>query len=640
MMPSPRVLGPLILAVAALAAAPPGDPDAPEAARPEELIVDNPTFRHLSFRWPVRGDADGDASLEVAYREAGAEEWRPTLPFKRVAERQGVKLFAGSILNLRPGTAYEVRLDLDDPDGGGASTVVSVATREIPAADLAGARTLHVYPDDYAGDRQEPRLPDLHAAFREARAGDLVLVHAGVHTGPFEVSAGGTRESPVVYRGAGDGEAILAIPPGETLPLVSGVHGADYVHLEGLTLEGSWIRGGTTTGWVIRGCLILGGVVTGRHDWYVTDNVIVGRYAQWRRRVPVPAGNGIRVFGKGHVLSHNRISYHWDGITTYWPDRELEWAFARRGFQHAIDIEDNLIFACADDAIEVDGINTNVRVMRNRIMSGAMGISLQETRPGPVYVTHNVLSNLRNNAWKIFAGPHHLWILHNTSASRVYPWQPNAATYGIWDSVVLNNVFASEAGEFSVRSDTGSVFDHNAYLDHGNGRLAKWAPAAAGPWRSVGSLEELARATGHEAHGRLLDVERDFAGPVIFDVERDYEPTAVDLRPSAESAAIDGGRAIPTVNEGHLGAAPDIGAYEHGAAEHRYGPRGAFPRGAHTTMAPIGLTELTMKEHIVLFLDVNNISVFEIAGYCALAGFGIGILASFLWSRWRRPRRA
>ncbi len=138
MTPSPRALDPLLLAVAALGAAPPGDPGPPEAARPQELIVDNPTFRHLAFRWPVRGDEDGDASLEVAYREAGTEDWRPALPFKRVGERQGVKLVAGS--------------------------------------------------------------------------------------------------------------AVLTIPPGESGPLLSGLRGVDYVHLEGLTLRGSWIRGGSTTG--------------------------------------------------------------------------------------------------------------------------------------------------------------------------------------------------------------------------------------------------------------------------------------------------------------------------------------------------------------------------------------------------------
>jgi hypothetical protein len=46
-----------------------------------------------------------------------------------------------------------------------------------------------------------------------------------------------------------------------------------------------------------------------------------------------------------------------------------------------------------------------------------------------------------------------------------------------------------------------------------------------------------------------------------------------DLRLRAGGAAIDVGVAIPNLNDGYLGSAPDLGAYEHGSTPPTYGPR-------------------------------------------------------------------
>ena len=74
--------------------------------------------------------------------------------------------FAGSILNLRPGTEYECRFELRDPDGatGQTSQLVRVRTRTEPQRATQG-RTLHVYPPDYQGPRQEPSFTSLLEAY-------------------------------------------------------------------------------------------------------------------------------------------------------------------------------------------------------------------------------------------------------------------------------------------------------------------------------------------------------------------------------------------------------------------------------------------------------------------------------------------
>jgi hypothetical protein len=53
----------------------------------------------------------------------------------------------------------------------------------------------------------------------------------------------------------------------------------------------------------------------------------------------------------------------------------------------------------------------------------------------------------------------------------------------------------------------------------------------------------------------------------------------MDFRLRPNSAAIDAGVALPTINDGYQGRAPDLGAYEAGQTPPVYGPR-SLPPGA------------------------------------------------------------
>src|SRR5262249_14263605 len=146
--------------------------------------------------------------------------------------------FAGSIFNLRPGTEYECRLRLTDPDGvsGRAEHAVRVKTRSEPQP-FPGGRTLHVYPPDYQGPRQEPSFESLLQAYygaglgdwsvgweRRARPGGTSLMLAGLSKserlsdvdpmmmpfdGTMSLTLKGTPEKPITIRSAGDGEVIF-----------------------------------------------------------------------------------------------------------------------------------------------------------------------------------------------------------------------------------------------------------------------------------------------------------------------------------------------------------------------------------------------------------------------------------------------
>src|SRR6476646_4061571 len=91
---------------------------------PGEFIVDPPTLINLGFEWFVEGDDNRNAVVDVRYRKQGTTDWKQALPMLRLqGERikQGDQIdvvspnmFAGSIIDLEPNTAYEARFVLRD----------------------------------------------------------------------------------------------------------------------------------------------------------------------------------------------------------------------------------------------------------------------------------------------------------------------------------------------------------------------------------------------------------------------------------------------------------------------------------------------------------------------------------------------
>ena len=87
----------------------------------------------------------------------------------------------------------------------------------------------------------------------------------------------------------------------------------------------------------------------------------------------------------------------------------------------------------------------------------------------------------------------------------------------------------------------------------------------------INSLAELQQLTT-EVHAVEIDAAV-FAPPATVPATPFPALAPPDLRPAGNGAAIDQGVALPGVNTGFAGAAPDLGAYEAGAALPPYGPR-------------------------------------------------------------------
>ena len=115
-----------LVAQAASAQAPAAAVD-PNAVTPGELLVEPPTLINLGFEWLVQGDNNRNATVAVSYRKKGELAWKQGLPLLRLKGERiysqaqidviTPNMFAGSLLDLEPDTAYEAQFVLSDPEG-------------------------------------------------------------------------------------------------------------------------------------------------------------------------------------------------------------------------------------------------------------------------------------------------------------------------------------------------------------------------------------------------------------------------------------------------------------------------------------------------------------------------------------------
>jgi hypothetical protein len=381
----------LVHAAAALAQAPP-PPAAipsptPNVVVPGELFVEPATLINLGFEWWIQGDEDRDASVAVSFRKQGDAQWRPALPLLRLNGERiysesrvdvvAPNMFAGSILDLEPNTAYEARFTISDPDGvaGEAERRATLRTRAEPVR-YPGGRTLHVYPHGFTGAKTEPSFEGLMCAYNEwcagtdwatsgrprVRPGDTIVVHTGVYKynryeytndaainrttpldGTYYLTADGTPEMPIAIVGAGDGEVVF---DGAGNYALFDVRAADYTYFEGITfrnaevaiLAGTQFIAGSKGLTVKRARFenVGAGVFTnwsGSSGFYIADSTFIGRNdprhligwagEMWTKfrgvdgQIFPPAMASyvaVKLYGPGHVVAYNHIADFHDGI--------------------------------------------------------------------------------------------------------------------------------------------------------------------------------------------------------------------------------------------------------------------------------------------------------------------------------------
>jgi hypothetical protein len=366
--------------------APPPLPS-PDAVIAGELLVEPPTLINLGFEWFIQGDDNRNAAVAVSFRKAGEGAWRPALPLLRLQGERvysesrvdvvAPNMFAGSILDLEPDTAYEAQFVMTDPDGAAGETrrVLTVRTRPEPAP-FAGGRVFHVYPHGFKGPKVEPSFEGLMCAYNEwcagtdwatsgrprVRPGDRIVVHAGVYKynryeytndasvnrtvpldGTYYLTADGTAEMPIAIVAAGDGEVIF---DGNGNYALFDVRAADYTYFEGITFRNAEIAILAGTQFIAgsRGLTVKrsrfenvgAGVFTnfsGSSHFYIADSTFIGRNdpkhligwagEMWRKFAGVEGQSfppamasyvAVKLYGPAHVVAYNHIADFHDGI--------------------------------------------------------------------------------------------------------------------------------------------------------------------------------------------------------------------------------------------------------------------------------------------------------------------------------------
>ncbi len=598
---------------------------AAQPVRPGNRVVPGqievvPTLVCIGLTWPIDGDANRNAIVNVTYRKTGESQWKKAMPLWRmfpqkvdranntigglevidkslikpvnspyaanIIEGYSKNYFAGSIFNLSPGTAYDVKVALEDPDGGGQTTIIRVKTRKVPVIPTEG----NVIDVTGGGDA-------LKEAVKTAKPGDIFLVHAGTYNSGIFIEASGTPEKPIVIRGAGDGEVVITgqnrykrknprawswdddrerATDGFTVL-------GSYVYFDNLTIRDVVIAmyfGGRPTsdlslksvGIAVTHCKMLycfNGLFGKASGSYFADNRIRG---DWHGG---SEGDGYTVHGYGNVLCYNTITHTSNGIS---PE-----------YSHDCDFYNNNVIFHGTDLVELDLGGANMRVFNNRMATtDANGISFQPYIGGPAYIVRNQVVDVYENIFKDRQKSSGVILLNNTFVAPRF----TALTEQVY---ARNNLFLSTRamkpsadrvnavvachGEDLLRSPQTLDLDYDGY----NGPIGIYRhnfylelprkPEAL-------SLEALRKKTGLEAHGVALKLEDCFKTPLYDKAAEEHRHNwdglpfpDFTLKPGAP--AIDRGVVVPNVIENYQGQAPDLGALEFGAPPPHWGPRGS-----------------------------------------------------------------
>src|SRR5665213_396410 len=498
-----------------------------------EFIAERPTLISLGFEWHIDGDDNHNSAVSVFYRKKGEQAWKEGLPLLRLDHDRinenalqyiVPNMFAGSVFDLEPGTDYECRLVLADPDGvdGKAENIVTVHTRPEPMP-AAGGKVYHVYPPGFKGQKQQPAFTGLQAAYYtgssgadyfnsyppRVQPGDVILVHAGVYkddrykyggqlgtlsSGTYFLTQSGTADKPIVIKGAGDGEAIF---DGDGAYNLFNLMAANYNYFEGLTIRNTelafWagykdITG--ASGITIKNCKLenIGRGVysdwSGSKDFYIADNTFVGKFRpdilmgftgrEWQAYpefgAKLVSEYAVKLYGQGHLVAYNYVTQFHDGIdiATYGNQdgslNAIPFKANPDRLPVSIDFYNNDVTNVEDNCIETDGGAHNIRVFRNRCFNnGNRALSVQPMFGGPVYFIRNIVyESPEGGALKLTASSAGIVIYHNTLLAPVEPMLLATSNLHFRNNLILGK--SQNPGIFSIESNTNySSSDYNGF---------------------------------------------------------------------------------------------------------------------------------------------------------------------------------
>lgn len=495
---------------------------------PGELIVEHPTLINLGFEWMIDGDANRNASVDVTFRKQGDSAWRKAMPLLRLQNEQtysantwnlvAPNAFMGSILDLEPDTAYEVRMTMTDPDGigdrgsgnanrGNATRTVTVRTRAepkpfgdgLPAEALAkaGGKTYHVYPVKWQGKKIEPAFEGIMCAYNyycgagdtapggrpRMKPGDTILVHAGTYAyhwefyanqttvnatttfeGTYYLTADGTREKPIVIKAAGDGEVIL--DGRDNFNLIN-VKAGDYHYFEGITFRNTKIAiwAGTqfiagSKGLTVKNCRFedVGmGIFTNSSvssDFYIADSVFLGRNDP--KHLTGWNGQFWQQFENVEGQEFPPVMKSYTGIRLYGAGHVVAHNYVA-DFHDGIDTD---FYGMPDGSHAIEGPSYPPKEMWH-------------LRPTAIDIYNNYITNAHDNSIEMDGSMHNIRVMRNmliNSASHPMSTQPSGGGPVYF---IRNIVFHAPGGATRLtQGSPGVLFYNNTVLTEASGAMA------------------------------------------------------------------------------------------------------------------------------------------------------------------------
>jgi hypothetical protein len=507
------------------------------------------TFHCIGVYWsPAEGSRDN--RCQVRYRPLGSSAWKEALPlwYDDRAVGRYPRGYRGSIVNLDPGTVYEIKLRL-----------LKTGTEEELLAET--------WSEDFP-------------------IAKTVYLPAGTTHQTLRITESGAPDGYILYTASAGGSAIDV---GHNQDYCITVN-ASYIIIRGLSLQGAKEYGirlydchdvvieqcdisdwGSIEddGWGNRGSAIfslssmLERIIVQRnklHHPYSDTNSwseYRAKYSSYHPRGPRPLG--FAGSAGNHVIRYNEIYSDEDHCfddsigsgNNNFPNRDS-------------DIYGNYIANCWDDGIEAEDDNCNVRIWGNFIEWTFVKIAVAPATVGPVYIWRNVAglgrkddiqpwSNMERGGFlKTDDGGGKIYVFHNTV---LQPEQPRGVQFPLgcsrglgWGGRMLNvmsrnNILHVCDPKYPSIKDCTGVTYHDALGDYDydlcNGPLETYP--------------------GAEPHGiRKVPV---------------YNPKNASgefaLAPS--SPGFNAGVVIANFNDKYSGAAPDMGAFEAGSPPMEFG---------------------------------------------------------------------
>ena len=553
---------------------------------PEQIAVFLPSTLPLS------------ATATLRYRKAGDAAWIDGHSLFRIRPEfaaGGMKIdsgFAWTILDLTPGTAYEIEVTTHD---GVAKTVhtARMGTRELPPP--AGSPTKTIAAGSTAAQIQ--------VVFNSVVPGDVIQFAEGTYAvDNLKLSKSGTDSRPIVIRGQSRHGTVIADASGNILKLDD----CSNVLIENLTLRGSGVDAGVrpaSTGiffWggysgstikqniTLRNLTITGvdrgiDVNTEISQMLVYDNDLIGNN-RWDQDFYPYGGSGTPGSGDGTPDVDQNLFWNDDGIRLTGRGNA---AFNNtiEGFGDALAVEKgyksvgvhfyrNDIKMTGDDGIEGDYGTRNLTFYDNRVRNAMTLVSLDPLWGGPFIAARNIGINIGRQPYKLNSTNTGMFFYNNTVVRTTNPnkgawgWvQPNNGPLRAWG--YQNNILIYQGqGDGLLAMEPAAQdpvdFTHNSWYPDGRVWWTRSGGSFAGLARAYASLPAttgvFSGATQRHAADTLTAI-----NPFVTDIALGATHHTEITTPfvpilAAETAPKHSGTPIVGITDGFSGAAPDRGA--------------------------------------------------------------------------------